>query len=154
MTTMKKTLFISFLLVSVCTVAATAQIQLFHGTWTRLGTGYIFDFDLKLEHGTGNKVQGYFDWKFVQYDENDPFSVSYYKDKVGLTAREYVKGTYEPASKTYHVTGYAKDDPDTIISLDEYLLKLDSNGDIGGETSSKNTWLGRINAKSLPLLDL
>lgn len=153
MASMKKTLFVAILFASVCTTAH-AQIQLFHGTWTRLGTGYVFDFDLKLEHGAGNKVQGFFDWKFVQYDEKDPFSVSYYKDKIGLTAKEYVKGTYDPATKTYHVTGYAKDDPDAIISLDEYLLKVDGNGDLGGETRSQNTWLGRINAKSLPLLDL
>jgi len=150
---MKKVL-LSVLLLASISLGAGAQVQLFHGTWTRIGTGYVFDFDLRLEHGAGNQVQGFFDWKFVQYDPDDPFSVSYYKDKLGLTAREYVKGTYDPATRTYHVVGYAKEDPEAIISLDEYLLKMDGDGNIGGETRSQNTWLGRINAKSLPLQDL
>lgn len=149
-----KKILLSILLLANISFVAEAQVQLFHGSWTRLGTGYLFDFDLRLEHGAGNQVQGFFDWKFMQYDPDDPFSASYYKDKIGLTAREYVNGTYDPTTKTYHVTGYAKDDPDAIISLDEYLLKIDAQGDIGGETRSQNTWLGRINAKSLPLQDL
>lgn len=145
---------ILILIATTCWLNANCQTQLFHGTWTRLGTNYIFEFDLHLEHGAGNNVTGFFNWKFIQYDESDAFSVSYYKDKIGLTAKEYLRGTWDAATKTYHLKGYAKDDPNTIIALDEYLLKVDGNGDIGGETSSRNSWLGRINAKALPLLDL
>jgi hypothetical protein len=133
---------------------ADCQTHLFHGTWTRLGTVYVFEFDLQLEHGASNTVEGHFNWKFVQYDEDDAFSVSYYQDKIGLTAKEYVRGTWNPADRTYHLKGYKKDDPNAIISLDEYLLKVDGNGDLGGDTRSHDSWLGRINAKVLVLLDL
>ncbi len=149
---MKKCLVLSLLVTALC-LNSNAQTHLFHGSWTRLGTGYLFDFDLHLEH-TGNKVEGYFNWKFVQYDETDGFGTEYYKDKIGLTAREYVQGTWNPAERSYHLKGYKKDDPHTIIALDEYLLRVDGNGDLGGDTRSHGTWLGRINAKSLVLLDL
>ena len=150
---MKTILFIAFL-VTGCLVGAVCQTHLYHGTWTRLGTSYLFEFDLHLEQGKGNTVDGYFNWKFVQYDENDTFSVSYYEDKIGMTAKEYVRGTWDDATKTYHLKGYQKDDPNSIIALDEYLLKVDGNGDIEGETKSHDSWLGRINAKALVLLDL
>ncbi|MBK9017283.1 MAG: hypothetical protein IPM82_26295 [Saprospiraceae bacterium] len=149
-----KTLLILGLFTATFLQNADCQTQLFHGTWTRLGSNYLFEFDLHLEHGAGNNVEGYFNWKFVQYDEEDAFSVSYYKDKIGATAKEYVRGTWDPTSHTYHLKGYKKDDPDTIIALDEYLLKVDGNGDLGGDTKSHDSWLGRINAKSLVLLDL
>ncbi len=149
-----KTILILGLFVTNFWLDATCQTQLFHGTWTRLGTQYLFDFDLHLEHGAGGKVTGYFIWKFVQYDENDAFSVNYYQDKIGLTAKEYVSGTWDAATRTYQLKGYEKDDPNAIIALDEYLLKVDENGDLGGDTKSQGTWLGRIHAKRLVLLDL
>ncbi len=143
---MKTLLFLSLFLLTSYPDAA-CQTQHFRGSWTRIGTNYLFDFDLHLEHGAGNQVQGHFDWKFVQYDETDEFSVSYYRNKIGATAKEYVKGTWNPTTRTYHLKGYKKDDPNAIIATDEYLLKLDSDGDIGGETKSHNTWLGRINGE-------
>lgn len=149
-----KTIFILGLFVATSWLGATAQPHLFQGSWTRLGTNYRFDFELHLEHGAGNSVEGYFNWKFVQYDENDSFSVSYYQDKIGATAKEYVRGSWNPADRTYRLKGYKKDDPHAIIALDEYLLKVDGNGDLGGDTRSHDSWLGRINAKALALHNL
>ena len=149
-----KTILLIGLLATTCCVTATSQTQLYHGTWTRLGTNYLFEFDLHLEHGAGNSVEGYFSWKFVKYDENDSFSVSYYQDKIGMTAKEYVKGTWDATTHTYHLKGFKKDDPNNIIALDEYLLTVDGNGDLEGKTNSQGTWQGRINAQSLVLLDL
>lgn len=148
-----KTILILGLFVTTICLDANAQTHLFHGSWTRLGTRYLFDFDLHLEHGAGNSVEGFFIWKFVQYDEDDAFSVSYYREKIGATAKEYLRGTWDATTQTYHLKGYAKDDPDAIIALDEYLLKMDGNGDLGGETKSHGSWLGRINAKALVLLE-
>lgn len=149
-----KTILLTCLISLGFYTASNCQTQLFQGTWTRLGTGYLFEFDLHLEHGAGNTVQGYFNWKFLKCDENDVFAVSYYQDKVGMTAKEYVHGTWNASTRTYYLKGYDKDDPNAIIALDEYQLKVDGNGDLGGETKSHDSWLGRINAKSLPLLDL
>lgn len=150
---MKSIIFTSLLIANFL-VDATCQTQLFHGTWFRLGSDYLFEFDLHLEHGAGNAVSGYFNWKVVKYDENDAFGAEYYRDKLGMTAKEYVSGTWDATTHTYYLKGYHKDDPNAIIALDEYQLKVDENGDIGGETKSHGTWLGRINAKGLVLLDL
>lgn len=149
-----KTILLTCLLSIGFYAQANSQTRLYQGTWIRLSTGYLFEFDLHLEHGTGNMVQGYFNWKFLKCDENDAFAVSYYKDKIGMTAKEYIRGTWDANSHTYYLKGYKKDDPNEIISLDEYQLKVDENGDLGGETKSQGTWLGRINAKALPLLNI
>lgn len=150
---MKSTILLGIFIANCC-LSAVSQTKLFHGTWTRLGTEYLFEFDLHLEHGQGNTVSGYFNWKIVRYDENDPFGADYYRDKLGMTAKEYVSGRWDAATRTYHLKGYAKDDPNTIIALDEYLLPVDNNGDIGGKTKSHDSWLGRINATSVVLLNL
>lgn len=149
-----KTILATILLTVLLAAGAIGQTHLYYGTWTRLGNEYIFEFDLHLEHSTGNKVTGYFNWKFVQYDKNDAFSVSYYEDKIGMTAKEYVSGTWDATARTYHFKGYKKDDPNAIIALDEYRLKVDGNGDLSGDTRSHDSWLGRINPKALLLLDL
>ena len=36
-----------------------------------------------------------------------------------------------------------------IISTDHYRLKLDENGDIGGDSKAHNTWKGRINGNAV-----
>ena len=128
--------------------ALSSQTQHFQGTWTKLGTTYVFEFDLVLKHA-GNQVEGYFNWKITRLDENELLSKTYYKDKIGLTAKEYVKGTYNPATKEYLLKGYKKDDPNAIIGLDTYRLKVDENGDLGGDTNANGSWKGRINGEEV-----
>jgi len=54
-----------------------------------------------------------------------------------------------PATKEYFLKGYKKEDPNMIISTDHYRLKLDENGDIGGDSKAHNTWKGRINGNAV-----
>lgn len=131
----------------------TAQVRHFQGTWTLIGTTYVFEFDLILEHENEHEVKGYFNWKVVRYDENDLFSREYYQPKLGYTAKEFVRGQYDPKTRQYFLKGYQKDDPHQIISTDTYRLQLDENGDIGGDTNAHNTWKGRINGKAVSLDD-
>ena len=145
-----KGLCLSILLVA--TLNLSAQVRQFSGTWTKLNTTYVFEFDLILKH-QGNKVEGYFIWKVVQYDENSNTSKSHYEDRLGLTGKEYVRGSWYPSKNMYKFKGYRKDDPHQIIGLDHYELNLDQQGDIGGRTRTFGTWLGRINGK-LVIMDL
>ena len=137
-----KNLFLILLLLNVTTLFS--QTNHFNGTWTKIDTTYEFDFELVLNEKGSNRVEGYFTWKVVRYDENSTFSKQYYEKKMGRTGKEYVKGTYNHAEGVYKLKGYKKHDPHAIIGLDTYNLKLDDNGEIGGTTNANGTWLGRI----------
>ena len=126
-----------------------AQEKHFNGTWTLIGTTYVFEFDLYLKHDQSNNVAGHFDWKVANYDENSADSKRYYEPKLGSTAKEFVRGTFNPNTKEYFLKGYKKVDPHLIISTDSYRLKIDENGDIGGDTKAHNTWKGRINGNAV-----
>lgn len=145
---MKNLLIIVFLL-SVHTLFC--QTKQFKGTWTKINTTYIFEFDLILKINKTNQVEGYFNWKVVQSDEKDSFMQEYYEPRLGKTAKEYVKGTYDPVKGVYKLRGCKKDDPHQIIALDTYELAEDKAGDVGGKTFANGTWLGRINGKEVEM---
>ena len=142
-------MFVLFVVLSFSSTCLTAQNKHFQGTWTMIGTTYVFEFDLYLKHEEGNNVTGYFDWEVVRYDENSLESKDYYQPKLGTTAKEFVRGKFNPKTKEYLLKGFKKDDPHQIISPDLYRLQLDENGDIGGDSKAHNTWLGRINGNDV-----
>ena len=147
---MKKSLLLLFLFSSTILLnPLTAQIKRFTGNWTKIGTTYDFQFDLFIQHTGGNQVKAVFKWQAIAYDVNDPFSIEYYGEKIGLEAKEYVRGTYDKNTQQYILKGYKKDDPHRIIGLDLYRLNVDKNGDIGGDTRAHHTWKGRINGKAV-----
>ena len=127
-------------------IQLSAQVRQFTGTWTKLNTTYVFEFDLVLKH-QGNKVEGYFIWKVVELDKHSSWSKDYYGDKIGLTGKEYIRGSWFPSRNMYKFKGYKKEDPHLIIGLDNYELQLDELGNIGGKTKTMGSWLGRINGE-------
>ena len=50
--------------------------------------------------------------------------------KVGLTATEYVRGTYDAVTRLMKVKGIRKDDPNKLVIYDQYNLSLSENGDL------------------------
>ncbi len=48
--------------------------------------------------------------------------------KTGLTAIEYVQGTFDPASRMVRLRGVRKDDPNSLVILDRYALSLSEDG--------------------------
>ena len=128
-----------------------SQTQQFNGTWTKINTTYQFDFDLILKINNSNQVEGYFIWKVIKYDEKNMLSKKHYKNKINLTATEYVKGIYHPSKNEYVLKGYKKSDPHNIIGIDIYNLKLDKNGNLEGTTNANGSWLGRINGKQIEM---
>ena len=138
-----------FTLLSLSFNELIAQEKHFQGTWTMIGTTYVFEFDLYLKQDVANNVAGHFDWKVIKYDEQSPSSKDYYQSKLGTTAKEFVRGTFNPKTKEYYLKGYKKEDPQMIISTDHYRLKLDENDDIGGDSKAHNTLKGRINGNAV-----
>ena len=144
-----KRLLVLFLILNATSLFC--QTKKFTGAWTKINTTYAFEFDLTLNIKEGNKVEGNFLWKVVQYDENNELSQNYYQNKIGKTATEYVKGTYIPSTRKYHLKGYKKDDPHNIIGIDTYEISEDKTGNIGGTTNANGTWLGRINGRKVEI---
>jgi hypothetical protein len=60
--------------------------------------------------------------------------------KIGLTAVEYVQGSYDPNTRIITMAGIRKDDPNNLIILDKYRLSLSSdNSTIAGATVGGKT---------------
>ena len=69
-----------FLLIVISLVwgqSLLSQSRHFQGSWTKLETTYVFDFDLYLKHDNNNTVEGYFEWKAVKYDTGSLSSEAY-----------------------------------------------------------------------------
>ena len=82
---------------------------------------------------------GRIEWTVLRVERN------FYRDKIGTTATEFVRGTYNEASGDLSLRGYDKDDPLEIIGLDNYRLELSSGGDwLFGPTESGGDWGGRF----------
>ena len=126
-----------------------SQTKQFEGEWIKYNTTYVFEFDLLLKHKESDLVEGYFIWKVVRYDEGSLMSKKHYENKLGTTGKEFLKGNYNPNTQEYTLKGFKKEDPNNIIGLDTYRLKVDENGDIGGTTRTSGSWQGRINGKEI-----
>jgi len=74
------------------------------------------------------------------------------QSKIGLTAIEYVVGTFSPSAKLLSIRGYAIDDPNKLnIALDQYELKWnenDGNQELHGGTAAHTDGLGKVSLTS------
>ena len=50
--------------------------------------------------------------------------------KNGLSATEYVRGTYDGVRRLMKIKGVRKDDPNNLVIYDQYNLSLSENGDV------------------------
>jgi|GEM_PF-1905054 len=102
--------------------------------------GTIFAANVYLEAtGAGNGVRGNINWTMKSTPQESKQS------KIGLTAVEYIKGSYNPETHMLTMEGYGKDDPNDIITLDKYRLVLaEDNRSLGGATWNHGRWRGRL----------
>jgi ankyrin repeat protein len=99
----------------------------------------LFTFEMQLNTDNANNVDGIIDWTYISTKREDS------KSKVGLSAREYVKGTYDPNTRMVAISGYKKDDPQSVIALDQYKLILLTDGNnLNGKTYRYGDWKGRF----------
>lgn len=102
---------------------AFAQVTYYKGEWTKVNSEANFSAFLKLEI-KDSMAKGEIIWTFKAIDSADDVSIKYYKGQKGKMGIEYVKGIF--SAKTYDIQfeGISKTDPDLIIGMDKYLLKL------------------------------
>lgn len=114
----------------------------YSGSWSGQWSNekdYIYLADMTLRTAGNGGVEGQIVWTlFMSPLESDD-------NRIGLTATEFVRGSYDTSSKILTIEGYSKDDPQGIIGLDLYKLILAENGAaMGGITRNNNTWRGLI----------
>lgn len=113
------------------------------GAWTSPDR-YLFQAEMTLTVANNGSVDGSIKWTLLRSPRGSEQS------KIGLTAMEHVKGTYDSSAKLVTMTGYRKDDPYTIIGVDVYRLLLADRGNaIVGVTSANGTWEGRFSARKV-----
>lgn len=115
------------------------------GEWSN-PNGYLFTFEAQLTVSSSNNVSGTIIWKLVASPH------SYEQSKLGLSATEYVGGTYNPEKRLATIAGRSKDDPHNVIGLDEYKIVVSEDGQsIIATTSNHGNWQGRLSGKKVAI---
>jgi hypothetical protein len=136
----------------VVAAAQTARNSPIEGRWAGFwvsysveSQGFLYEAALTLAGAADNSVEGQIRWTL----RNSPRASE--QAKVGLSAVEFVRGSYDPGSRVLRLAGYRKDDPNGVISLDRYHLVLSDNGNvIGGITESHGSWQGVLSTIKRP----
>lgn len=116
--------------------AAASPAGDWRGTW-RSGAGYVYGADMRLRVSADGTITGSIVWTL----RITPVPAD--RIKVGMTGVERVRGTFDARSGTIAMSGFEKNDPNTIIGLDRYRLFFAENGKvIGGITENHGTWEG------------
>ena len=102
---------------------ASAQVSYYKGEWTKVNSEDNFSAFLKLEI-KDSVATGEIIWKFKAIDSADDAAIKYYKGKKEKMGIEYVKGIFSQNTNDIHLEGIYKTDPDLIIGMDKYILKL------------------------------
>jgi hypothetical protein len=116
-----KRLFAIMILLSSAT--AFSQVSYYKGEWTKVNTQDNFAGFLRIEI-RDTVVTGEIIWTYRSIDSTDETMVKYYKGQKGKMGIEIVEGVFSAASSDIHLQGTSKIDPDNIIGMDKYLLKL------------------------------
>lgn len=109
------------------------------GQWST-ASGTLLDIVIDFSATPGNGVDGQIKWTMRSTVRPDKM------DKIGLSAVEYVRGTYEPETGVILMSGYKKDDPDNVlVMLDNYRLTVSEDGSrLTGLARNGGKWNGRI----------
>ncbi len=98
------------------------------GQWTN-GKGSVFGQTFTLVDDGNGKISGQVVHTLQQTINPQKMG------KIGLTAVEYVQGTYDPNTRIIMLSGIRKNDPNDLIILDKYRLSVSaSNSILAGET--------------------
>ena len=131
---MKK--FFIFSAIIILSLNSYSQVSYYKGEWTKINNQSNFSGTLKLEI-MDTIVTADILWTYIAIDSTDKASMEYYQNKKGRMGIEYIKGKYSPITHDFIFEGISKTDPDLIIGLDKYILKLSLNKQvIYGETYS------------------
>jgi len=110
------------------------------GDWSSPSGAYLtISVDLN-DDGSGG-VNGRINWTLQRTNRPEKMS------KIGLSATEYVSGTYDPVSGAVSLRGYRKDDPyGVLVMLDAYRLSVSSDSRrLTGKARNGGKWNGSVN---------
>jgi hypothetical protein len=117
------------------------------GEWMTEGAenGYLYTLEVTLNINAENEIDGQIVWTFVR----SPFEAD--QALLGLSATEFVRGDFDPATLEVELTGYKEDDPKDIIGPDHYKLFLIEDGTIlQGKSENGGAWNGFFTASRKP----
>jgi hypothetical protein len=98
-----------------------------------------------LNPDAGGSIDGKINWPLRRSPRSSD------QPKIGLSATEFVRGSYDPGARILRLSGYRKDDPNEVIGLDKDKLFLADNGNaLGGITESGGTWQGVFSSVRRP----
>ncbi len=124
--------------------AIASPAGVWEGAWIS-PKGYLYQAKMRLQTVSGGKIEGQIDWTLRKSPRLEE------QAKLGFTGVEFVRGSYDPASRVLSFDGYAKTDPDLILGLDKYRLLLAENGKaLGGLTWNNGSWQGQFFATRSP----
>jgi len=124
-----KTAFLFLIALLAFSMASFAQTKYYKGEWTQGNSTYVFKAILKLDMD-GAKVKGMILWTIATPDTLKAGSVAYYAHKLGKSGIEVVEGSYNARTRDLDFLGLSKIDPDTVLGLDVYSLKISTDGKV------------------------
>jgi hypothetical protein len=104
----------------------SAQVSYYKGEWTKVNSQENFSALVRLDV-KDSLVTGEIIWTFIAIDSTNGDLVKYYKGQKGKMGIENVKGMYSAKTHDIQFEGMSKTDPDLIIGMDKYLLKLSAD---------------------------
>jgi hypothetical protein len=143
----------NILLIFVMILAAytnIAQVTYYKGEWTMKNKHDLFTGIFKIGIKKDGNVTGQFVWTFLAADSTNSSMVDMYSGKKGMSGIEYVEGNFNGATNDFYFEGKSKDDPNNILGLDKYHLKLAASKQaIYGSTETEGTNEGMLFAVKL-----
>ena len=133
-----KKLFLSLATFLLISLSALSQTKYYKCEWTKGGGTFLFKGLMRLEFAnSGGIVQGRIIWTVLATDTKDANAVEYYRGKMNKSGIEIIEGDYDEQTKDLKFSGMNKIDPDSVIGLDVYTLKISAdNNTIYGKTDS------------------
>jgi hypothetical protein len=104
---------------SVAPVVQMSPGGIWNGDWNSMGkTATNFSAVMDITDDGNGKINGKIIW--ILRATNNPKKIG----KTGLSATEYVQGTFDQTTHLLSLKGYRKDDPYDLVILDKYQLSL------------------------------
>ncbi|CAN5383162.1 hypothetical protein BH10ACI2_BH10ACI2_21400 [soil metagenome] len=109
------------------------------GEWST-DSGTLLDIEITLADTANSGLDGQIKWTLRKTVRPDK------ANKIGLSATEFVKGTFDTQAGIIKLTGYRKDDPDgVLVMLDEYKLTVSPDGkSLTGLARNGGKWNGHL----------
>lgn len=109
------------------------------GKWST-DSGTMLDIEFTLRSIGENRIEGQIKWTMRRTVRPDK------KEKIGLSATEYIRGNFDPSTRLLTASGYRKDDPnDVLVMLDNYRLTVSEDGHrLTGVAQNGGRWNGHL----------